>query len=68
MSGADPAEDPKDTENPSVLAIRLSPELLARVDELYESIRDDVPWINMTRSDLVRWVLTVELQRRGFVA
>jgi len=65
LSGVGPSEDPSSSRKQSLLAIRLSPGLLARIDELYETIRDDVPWMSMTRSDLVRWILTAELEDRG---
>ena len=45
-----------------LLAIRLPASLYARLDEFCETMRIEVPWVRMTRSDAVRWLLTVQLQ------
>jgi hypothetical protein len=45
-----------------LLAIRLPETLFGRLDAFCETMRIEVPWVRMTRSDAVRWLLTVQLQ------
>ncbi len=45
-----------------LLAIRIPESLDARLDAFCEAMRVEVPWVRMTRSDAVRWLLTVQLQ------
>lgn len=45
-----------------LLAIRIPDSLYARLDTFCETMRIEVPWVRMTRSDAVRWLLTVQLQ------
>lgn len=45
-----------------LLAIRVPESLYERLDAFCETMRIEVPWVRMTRSDAVRWLLTVQLQ------
>jgi hypothetical protein len=45
-----------------LLAIRIPESLYSRLDAFCETMRVEVPWVRMTRSDAVRWLLTVQLQ------
>ncbi|MEZ0230531.1 MAG: hypothetical protein ACAI25_18055 [Planctomycetota bacterium] len=45
-----------------LLAIRIPESLFGRLDVFCEAMRIEVPWVRMTRSDAVRWLLTVQLQ------
>jgi hypothetical protein len=45
-----------------LLAIRLPESLYGRLDAFCETMRIEVPWVRMTRSDAVRWLLTVQLE------
>ena len=46
-----------------LLAIRIPESLHERLDAFCETMRLEVPWVRMTRSDAVRWLLTVQLQQ-----
>jgi hypothetical protein len=56
---------PEDSRKERLLAIRLPESLHARIDEFCETMKLEVPWVRMTRSDAVRWLLTVELESDG---
>ena len=58
-------ESPRDSRKERLLAIRLPESLHARIDEFCEMMKLEVPWVRMTRSDAVRWLLTVELKNDG---
>jgi hypothetical protein len=45
-----------------LLAIRIPESLHGRLDAFCETMRLEVPWVRMTRSDAVRWLLTVQLR------
>jgi hypothetical protein len=45
-----------------LLAIRIPETLFGRLDAFCEAMRVEVPWVRMTRSDAVRWLLTVQLE------
>jgi hypothetical protein len=45
-----------------LLAIRIPESLYERLDAFCETMRVEVPWVRMTRSDAVRWLLTVQLK------
>ena len=45
-----------------LLAIRIPESLYERLDVFCETMRIEVPWVRMTRSDAVRWLLTVQLK------
>ena len=45
-----------------LLAIRIPESLYGRLDAFCEAMRLEVPWVRMTRSDAVRWLLTVQLR------
>ncbi len=45
-----------------LLAIRIPESLYERLDAFCDTMRIEVPWVRMTRSDAVRWLLTVQLQ------
>jgi hypothetical protein len=45
-----------------LLAIRIPESLFGRLDAFCETMRVEVPWVRMTRSDAVRWLLTVQLE------
>lgn len=45
-----------------LLAIRIPESLHERLDAFCETMRLEVPWVRMTRSDAVRWLLTTQLQ------
>ena len=45
-----------------LLAIRIPESLQGRLDAFCEAMRIEVPWVRMTRSDAVRWLLTVQLE------
>jgi hypothetical protein len=45
-----------------LLAIRIPESLYGRLDAFCETMRLEVPWVRMTRSDAVRWLLTVQLR------
>jgi hypothetical protein len=48
-----------------LLAIRIPDSLYGRLDAFCETMRIEVPWVRMTRSDAVRWLLTVQLEHDG---
>ena len=56
------ARRPTLTPKERLLAIRISEGLADRLDAFCESMRIEVPWVRMSRSDAVRWLLTVQLQ------
>ncbi|HZU95861.1 MAG TPA: hypothetical protein VFF73_04075 [Planctomycetota bacterium] len=58
-------EESRDSRKERLLAIRLPEALYSRIDEFCEAMKLEVPWVRMTRSDAVRWLLTVELQNDG---
>jgi hypothetical protein len=45
-----------------LLAIRIPESLHGRLDAFCETMRLEVPWVRMTRSDAVRWLLAVQLR------
>jgi len=45
-----------------LLAVRIPESLDARLDAFCESLRVEVPWVRMTRSDAVRWLLKAQLE------
>jgi hypothetical protein len=47
-----------------LLAVRVPERLLAALDEHLASMRAEVPWVSMTRSDAVRWLLDVALRSK----
>lgn len=46
-----------------LLAVRLPQSLLDSIDEQVATMRNEVPWVQMTRSDVVRWILAAGLER-----
>ncbi len=59
---------PKRTSNNSaetkgkLLAVRVPDSLLDEIDKLLEVMHAEAPWVQMTRSDAVRWLLSVALK------
>jgi hypothetical protein len=53
------AREPKER----LLAIRIPQSLLESIDEHVELMRVEIPWVHMTRSDVVRWMLTASIDR-----
>ena len=51
--------EPKDR----LLAIRLPASLERTLDEFCERMRLEIPWVRMTRSDAVRWLLAAQLKQ-----
>jgi len=45
-----------------LLAIRIPESLNERLDAFCAAMRVEVPWVRMTRSDAVRWLITAQLQ------
>lgn len=45
-----------------LLAVRIPQSLLDELDEQLARMSQDAPWVQMTRSDAVRWLLTLALR------
>jgi hypothetical protein len=53
--------DKRDTKG-KLLAVRVPDSLLVEIDSLLGALHAEAPWVQMTRSDAVRWLLTVALK------
>ena len=45
-----------------LLAVRIPQTLLDQLDDQLEKMKQGAPWVEMTRSDAVRWLLTLALR------
>jgi Arc/MetJ-type ribon-helix-helix transcriptional regulator len=46
-----------------LLAVRIPQSLLDELDQQLERMNKEAPWVQMTRSDAVRWLLTLALRQ-----
>jgi hypothetical protein len=46
-----------------LLAIRIPQRLLESIDGHVDLMRVEIPWVHMTRSDVVRWMLAASIER-----
>ena len=46
-----------------LLAVRIPQSLLDELDHQLERMNKEAPWVQMTRSDAVRWLLTLALRQ-----
>jgi hypothetical protein len=46
-----------------LLAVRLPASLIAAIDVQVEAMRMESPWVSLTRSDAVRWLLQIALEQ-----
>jgi hypothetical protein len=47
----------------TLLAVRMPTSLMAALDQQLVAMRTETPWVSMTRSDAVRWLLGLALER-----
>jgi hypothetical protein len=59
------AERSKALPKDDLLALRVEPEFAAGVDRFIAALRTQFPWVRLTRSDAVRWLLEDGLKRLG---
>jgi hypothetical protein len=45
-----------------LLAVRIPDRLLAELDEHLAAMQAEAPWVHMTRSDAVRWLLEAAIR------
>ena len=45
-----------------LLAVRIPESLMAALDKHATALRAEAPWVEMSRSDVVRWLLTRALE------
>jgi hypothetical protein len=46
----------------TLLAVRMPMTLMQQIDQQVDAMRSEAPWVTMTRSDAVRWLLGIALE------
>jgi hypothetical protein len=49
----------------NLLAVRIPRDLMSAIDDQVAAMRADAPWVQLTRSDAVRWLLNLALRSQA---
>ncbi len=54
---------PRSESKEKLLAVRIPESLMHALNAHADSLRDETPWVEMSRSDVVRWLLARALEQ-----